>query len=120
LGLWARYYRSLYPTTRPADFAAYAAAQQNNLREPGRLEALRAMMLASKHASEAALARVSTRALVVMGTRDPDFKDPAAEARLVAERLHGQVTMIEGAGHYPHAEMPEQTARAILSFLRQA
>ncbi len=120
LALWARYYASLYPTARPADFAAYAAAQQSNLREPDRLEALRAMMVASKRASEAALARVSTRVLVVMGARDPDFKDPAAEAHFVAERLHGQVTMIEGAGHYPHAEMPEQTAEAILSFLSKA
>jgi pimeloyl-ACP methyl ester carboxylesterase len=118
LGLWARYYRSLYPTTRPADFEPYAAAQQDNLREPGRLEALRAMMVASKQASEAALARVNTRVLVVMGSRDPDFKDPAAEAQLVAGRLHGQVKMIEGAGHYPHAEMPVPTGLAIVSFLR--
>jgi pimeloyl-ACP methyl ester carboxylesterase len=119
LSLWARYYQSLYPTARPVDFAAYAAAQLDNLREPGRLEGLRAMMVASKQASEAALARVSTRVLVVMGSRDPDFKDPAAEAKLVAERLHGEVKMIEGAGHYPHAEMPEQTGPAIVSFLRQ-
>jgi pimeloyl-ACP methyl ester carboxylesterase len=119
LSLWARYYQSLYPTARPADFAAYAAAQLNNLREPGRLEALRAMMVASKQASESALAQVSARVLVVMGTRDPDFKDPGAEARLVAESLHGEVKMIEGAGHYPHAEMPEQTGPAIVSFLRQ-
>ena len=25
--------------------------------------------------------------------------------------------MVEGAGHYPHAEMPEATAPAILAFL---
>ncbi len=62
LALWARYYASLYPTARPADFAAYAAAQQDNLREPGRLEALRAMMVASKQASEAALARAPSEA----------------------------------------------------------
>jgi hypothetical protein len=27
--------------------------------------------------------------------------------------------MIEGAGHYPHVEMPEQTGPIILDFLRQ-
>ena len=118
LRLWASYYRSLYPTARPADFATYVALQQNNLREPGRLEALRAMMVASKQGSEDALGKVRAQVLVVMGSRDPDFKIPAEEARLVAERLHGQVQMIEGAGHYPQVEMPEQTGAAIVAFLR--
>ncbi len=45
--------------------------------------------------------------LVIMGTRDPDFKRPAQEAQLVATALHASVQMIEGAGHYPHAEMQE-------------
>jgi AcrR family transcriptional regulator len=38
-----------------------------------------------------------------MGTKDPDFSDPAAEARLTAERLTGSadVTLVHGAGHYP-------------------
>jgi pimeloyl-ACP methyl ester carboxylesterase len=118
LRLWANYYRSLYPTARPADFATYVAGQQNNLREGGRLEALRAMMVASKQASEDALGKIRAQVLVIMGSRDPDFKSPAEEAQLVAARLHGQVRMIEGAGHYPQAEMPEQTGAAIVAFLR--
>jgi pimeloyl-ACP methyl ester carboxylesterase len=117
LSLWRRAYRSYYPTRMPEDFPSYTAIQQANLRQPGRLEALRTMMLASKQASETSLDQVRAKALVVMGTRDPDFKNPAAEAQLVSERLRGQVVMIEGAGHYPHAEMPEKTGPAILSFL---
>jgi pimeloyl-ACP methyl ester carboxylesterase len=50
-----------------------------------------------------------------MGTKDPDFPDPAAEARLIAGRLRGDVVMIEGAGHYPQAEFAEETAAAILA-----
>ncbi len=119
LSVWARYYASLYPSAKPADFAAYTAHQQANLREPGRLEALRAMMVASKQASAAALAQVKTPTLVVMGTRDPDFPDPAAEARRVAEALGGTVQMIEGAGHYPHAERPDLTGPAIAAFVHQ-
>ena len=57
--------------------------------------------------------------LVIMGSRDPDFKDPVAEAKIVAERLHGRVEMIEGAGHYPHAEVPEQMGPIAKSFLAQ-
>jgi pimeloyl-ACP methyl ester carboxylesterase len=55
--------------------------------------------------------------LVLMGTHDPDFKDPAAEADWVAERLSAQVRLVQGAGHYPHAEMPEVSGPAVFSFL---
>ena len=58
-------------------------------------------------------------ALVIMGTRDPDFKQPAQEALLVATALHAPVQMIEGAGHYPHAEMPELVAPLLISFFQQ-
>jgi pimeloyl-ACP methyl ester carboxylesterase len=55
-----------------------------------------------------------------MGSRDPDFDDPAGEAAAMAGLIHGSVAVIEGAGHYPHAEMPELTAPAILAFLAKA
>jgi pimeloyl-ACP methyl ester carboxylesterase len=119
--LWLRYYASLYPTAKPADFAAYQQQLGANLRQRGRFEALRQMLFASKAASDARLAKVQAPALVLMGSKDPDFKDPASEARVVAERLqgtHAAVQMIEGAGHYPHAEMPEKTAAEIVSFLQ--
>jgi pimeloyl-ACP methyl ester carboxylesterase len=117
--LWQWYFASLFPSAKPADFAGYARRLGENLREPGRLEALRRMVLASKAASEARLARVTAPTLVVMGSKDRDFKDPAGEARLIAERLHGTVTvrMFEGAGHYPHAEMPAQAGPEIVGFL---
>lgn len=115
--MWVKYYSSLYPSRRPADFDAYRAKLSANLREPGRLNALRQMIFASKAASEAALARVRAPALVVMGTRDPDFKDPAGEARWIGERLRALVHLIEGAGHHPHAEMPEECGPVIVEFL---
>jgi pimeloyl-ACP methyl ester carboxylesterase len=114
---WKAYYPRLFPTRKPDDFAAYFAALLANLREPGRPAALRAMMTASPNDSETALDRVRAPALVVMGTRDPDFKSPVAEANEVARRVRGEVRMIEGAGHYPHAELPDNTAPAILAFL---
>jgi pimeloyl-ACP methyl ester carboxylesterase len=117
-GAWVRYYSTLYPGRQPADFDAYRASLRSNLSEPGRMRALREMLKASKAASEARLPKVAAPALIVMGSRDPDFKDPAAEARLVAERIHGTVQMIEGAGHYPHAEMPDVCGSIIVSFLQ--
>jgi pimeloyl-ACP methyl ester carboxylesterase len=117
--LWTAYYRRLYPTQTPADFETYVTALKANLREPGRLRALRQMLLARKDASDVRLERVSAPALAVMGTRDPDFPDAAKEAALVAERTRGTALMIEGAGHYPHAEMPDVTSEQVIAFLRQ-
>lgn len=114
---WGMYYRTLYPSRPPSDLAQHRDALVRNLREPGRFEALRAMLAASKAPCEARMPEVRARTLVVMGSRDPDFADPGAEARLVASRLSGDVCMVEGAGHYPHAEMPEQLAPTLTSFL---
>jgi pimeloyl-ACP methyl ester carboxylesterase len=52
-----------------------------------------------------------------MGTKDPDWPDPVAEAQFIVEALSGELALIEGAGHYPQTEMPDQTAPAILDFL---
>ena len=115
---WLMYYANLYPTRKPPDFSAYRAALRKNLAEPGRLEALHAMLAASKAASEERLPRVKAPTLVLMGSKDPDFKDPAAEAQWVAQSLHGRVELIQNAGHYPHAEMPEQTGEILLAFIK--
>lgn len=115
---WITYFKKLFPTRKPADYAEYTAALKQNLSEPGRLEALYRMMIASKAASAARVQRASAPTLVLMGTKDPDFKDPAAEAGWVAGELKGSFEMIEGAGHYPHVEMPEITGPRIIEFLK--
>ncbi len=115
---WGWYYNMLYPTQKPTDFAQYTAALRANLQEPGRMEALLGMIRASKAASAARLSQVDKPTLVLMGSKDPDFKQPEAEAQSVANRLHGSYTMIEGAGHYPHAELPDVTGPLILTFLQ--
>ncbi len=117
--MWTRYYTSLYPTRKPTDWQAYIQQLKRNLREPGRMHALRGMLLASKQASEDRLSRVKAPALVIMGTKDPDFKQPAQEAQFLGTSLHAPIHMIEGAGHYPHAEMPEQVAPLLISFFQQ-
>jgi pimeloyl-ACP methyl ester carboxylesterase len=117
LAVWMRYWSSLFPTRRPPDFDVYAARLRRNLGEPERFAALRGMMLGpSRRAIEARMADVSAPAVVVMGSLDRDFKDPAAEATLVAGRLDGDVAMIEGAGHYPHVDYPERTAQIVVDF----
>ncbi len=116
--MWLKYYATLYPTCRPADFAEYSAALRANLKSPGRMEALQHMLNASKAASEQRLPHVTAPVTVLMGSRDRDFKEPEGEAKWVAHSLRGTYTMIENAGHYPHAEMPEITGPIILSALK--
>ncbi len=116
--MWQRYYASLYPTRKPADFPQYLQALRANLQEPGRMEALQRMLRASKQAAEDRLPRVKAPSLVIMGSKDPDFKQPEAEARWVADRVSGTYTMLAGAGHYPQAELPEQFAPLLISFLK--
>jgi pimeloyl-ACP methyl ester carboxylesterase len=115
---WIAYFKKLFPARKPADFDAYTAALQQNLKEPGRMEALYKMMITSKKASEARVPRVSAPTLVLMGTKDPDFKNPAAEAAWLAGKLKGSFEMIEAAGHYPHVEMPEIVGPRLLAFLK--
>ena len=76
------------------------------------------MIMATKRASEVRLPQVKAPALVIMGTRDPDFKDPTAEAQFVAAQLHGDLRLVAGAGHYPHVELPADTNPAVVAFVQ--
>ncbi|MEP6985877.1 MAG: alpha/beta hydrolase, partial [Chloroflexota bacterium] len=115
---WGMYFNTLFPAHKPADFATYRQKLLANLREPGRLSALKAMMLAKKDASEQRVSSVKAPTFIIMGTKDPDFKDPTAEAKWLAEQTHGKVMIIDGAGHYPHVEMIDKTAQPIIDFLK--
>lgn len=116
---WGMYFNSLFPSAKPGDYAEYKQKLVNNLREPGRLAALRNMLFAPKDASEKRVQQVNVPTFVIMGTKDPDFKDPIAEANWLAGQTHGKVMLVDGAGHYPHVETIEQTAQPIIDFLKQ-
>jgi pimeloyl-ACP methyl ester carboxylesterase len=117
--VWLSYFSSLFPTNPPADYPQYSARLRANLREAGRMRALQHMILASKAASEERLSQVSVPALVIMGGKDRDFKDPEAEARWVAQRVHARYEMVPESGHYPHVEFPELAAPLVLAFLQE-
>ena len=117
VAFWMAYWNSLFPSRKPADHAQARAALAANLREPGRMDALRVMVGLSKADTAAIVPSTHVPALVVMGTRDPDFPDPSAEASWLGEALGTEPLMIDAAGHYPHLEMPERVAPAVLRFL---
>jgi pimeloyl-ACP methyl ester carboxylesterase len=115
---WSAWYARLFPGRAPTDLAAHRARIRASLRRPGAWQAFAATTRTSHAPVEARLGDVTAPTLVVMGDRDPDFGDPAAEAALIAKRLAGRVVMVPGSGHYPHAEYPEIVNPAIADFLR--
>lgn len=116
---WLTYWNSLFPSRQPEDHAQARAALAAKLREPGRMDALRTMVGLSKADTEAIVAQSRVPALVVMGTRDPDFKDARAEADWLATALSADTLIVEGAGHYPHLERVDLVAPKLLGFLEK-
>lgn len=121
LHMWLRYLDAAYPA-KPADWTAYVAAVRAKLSEPGRMQQFLKTMATNGSDAQAALAQVARPVLVVMGTADPDFPDPRAEGEAIVAALPegvGSLRVIEGGGHYIHAERPEEVAAAITAFLAE-
>jgi pimeloyl-ACP methyl ester carboxylesterase len=119
--LWIAYYRSLFKAGRPADFAADTDRLLAQLRRPGRMAAVMDLLAPTSVWWTQRAADVRCPVLVVMGTRDPDFRDPAAEARTAAAAFpRSEVMMVENAGHYPFLELPDMVNPAIARFATAA
>jgi pimeloyl-ACP methyl ester carboxylesterase len=120
LGTWVNYQsQKLYPASKPPDLAYYNMILRKNLKEPGRMRAFRRMAKTDHRAAESRLEKVRSPTLVVMGGADPDFSDPAAEGKLVAKRLRGELVLLPGLGHYPQAEQPDAFLNSVNRFLLQ-
>jgi pimeloyl-ACP methyl ester carboxylesterase len=119
--IWSRlYYPSLYKATKPADFADYLRAMRLSLREPGRMAAVPGVATQQERC-RARIPELRCPVRIVMGSKDPDFPDAVAAAQdglaLMGQHTPVSLELIEGAGHYPHVELPEATAVAVLPFL---
>lgn len=116
LPIYASYFPKWEPQ-RPADFDRELAKLKANLRMQDRRGVIRAYMFQQSHQeAEQRLAQVTVPSLVIMGTGDVDWPDPVAEARWIVDRLGSQLVLLEGAGHHPHVEKPEEIAAAVVRF----
>ncbi|GAA4667758.1 alpha/beta hydrolase [Amycolatopsis dongchuanensis] len=121
LASWKKYLDLAMPV-KPADWHTELARIESKLSEPGRMKVLQAMCKASPADAGAQLANVTCPVLVVVGSLDPDWADPSAEARRVIADLprgRGELAVIEGAGHYPHAQTPDEVLALALPFLAE-
>lgn len=118
--VWKRYLDHAYPGFRPDGHAARLGALEEDLRREGRMAVVARMGMATPAEAGAHLGDVRCPALIIGGTLDPDWADPAEEARAVAAAMPAgtaRVHMIEGAGHYAHAQYPDRVAAEIVRFL---
>jgi len=119
LASWKKYLDVAYPV-KPTDWDAELKRIEAKLNEPGRMKVLQAMCKTSPTDAGAQLANVTCPVLVIEGSLDPDWADPRAEGeKIIADlpRGLGELAVIDGAGHYPHAQTPEQLLALALPFL---
>ena len=116
---WKKYLDLAVPV-KPADWDAELARIDAKLREPGRMKVLQAMAKSSPADADAQLGRVTCPVLVIVGTLDPDWADPRAEGERIVADLPaglGELEVIDGAGHYLHAQTPDEVLALALPFL---
>jgi pimeloyl-ACP methyl ester carboxylesterase len=119
LSSWKKYLDVAYPA-KPADWDRELARIDAKLREPGRMKVLQAMSKGNPGDAAAQLGNVACPVLVVEGSADPDWPDPRAEGeRIVADLPQGlgELVVIQGAGHYAHAQTPDEVIALALPFL---
>jgi pimeloyl-ACP methyl ester carboxylesterase len=116
------YYPKWTPGVRPEGYDEHTAEVAENLRRPGHWKAFVRTTRTTHAPAEARLDDVRAPAVVVMGTDDVDWKEPAAEAAWIGDRLGAEVVMAPGAGHYPQAQAPSLVADALatLAGIRRA
>lgn len=116
---WLTYLPQLYPGRTPADFSEHRDAIRAAMTRPGATAAFARTTRTDHSPAEERIPKVTAPALVVMGTADPDFTDATAEATWIGEQLHADVVLVQGAGHYPQAEEPDQVSPALVAFCRE-
>jgi len=116
---WKKYLDLAIPT-KPADWDAELARIETTLREPDRMKVLQAMGRANPSDAGERLADVRCPVLVIEGSLDPDWPDPRAEGEKIIADLPqglGELVVIDGAGHYPHVQTPQEVLALTLPFM---
>jgi pimeloyl-ACP methyl ester carboxylesterase len=118
---WLKYLDVAVPGRRPDDWADQLRGMAAMLGEPGRMRAMQRMGQSTPADAGEQLGNVRVPALIVEGTLDPDWADPRAEGEAIVAAMPagiGRLEVVEGAGHYPHTQFPDETVALLLPFLK--
>jgi pimeloyl-ACP methyl ester carboxylesterase len=119
LANWTKYLDLALPA-KPADWDSELARIEAKLSEPGRMKVLQAMCKTSPADAGEQLRNVKCPVLIIEGSADPDWADPRGEGEKIVADLPnglGELAVIDGAGHYPHVQTPDQVVALTLPFL---
>lgn len=112
--IWLSYFKTLYPS-RPVE-AEYLAQLKELLGKPGAMKSIVGMCRARRIDND--IQRIQVPTLIYFGSKDPDFKNPQAEADLVQQKIPAaRIKVLAGLGHYPHREQPEAVLPEVLNWL---
>jgi pimeloyl-ACP methyl ester carboxylesterase len=118
-GVWTNYYATtLNRGIRGPRLTEHLAEISASMSDPARLAAFRHLAVQLDHSVvEPRLTSVVAPSLTVIGSVDPDYKDPAAELAHAAQTLGGEKLLVENAAHYPHLASPEIVTPRVLGFI---
>lgn len=117
---WHKYLDIAFPGRKPADWSDQLRRNAAELGEPGRMKAMQRMGRSAPVDAGEQLANVHCPALIVEGSLDPDWADPRAEGQAIVAAMPAGIATLEvvdGAGHYPHTQFPDETVALLLPFL---
>jgi pimeloyl-ACP methyl ester carboxylesterase len=116
--MWLSYLEVAFPGRRPADWDEQTELIRRTMSEKPRMTAMQKMGTSPATDAGEHLAGVRCPALIIEGSHDPDWGDPRSEGEaIVAAMPNAKLEVIEGAGHYPHTQYPDETSALILAFL---
>jgi len=134
-GIGSAFLRMVWPVSRPLYGTAMARLYGDSQRMPaGTVEGYRSLIMRSGrvhnilntlrswekdvNALRAEIPKIKARSLLIWGTRDGAVDVRSAEA--LKQRLpQCRLSLIEGAGHLPFEETPEQFNRLVLDFVER-
>ena len=117
--MWRSYATTLWPGLGEEGARDKAAASTASLTRPGHWAAFQATVNGTDHRVVAPwIDKVKASVLVVMGDKDPDWKDPLKEAEWIASNFSDVRSLtVPGAGHAPMLEKSELVGKEVLEFL---
>ena len=117
--MWTSYYaKTLNRGAQGPRLAEHVAEIAASMADPVRLASFRHLAVQLDHSVvEPRVAAVGAPSLTVIGSVDPDYKDPAAALAGACVALGGQTLLVDDAAHYPHLARPELVTPSVLGFV---